>query len=68
MTHHALPPGADDVTDAAAQLRDLGDWIVSMSGVLDRMHPRQRRELLRAAAGLRRDLAVIRLDVPGVTR
>lgn len=55
----------DQVPGMAEGLRDLGEWLVTLAGVLDRMPQIQRRELLRSTRGLRRDLHSIRLSVPG---
>jgi hypothetical protein len=50
------------------RLRELGSWLESLAGVLDRMPQVQRRALLGAADAMRGDLSAIRLACPEVTR
>ena len=59
---------ADQSPDMADGLRDLGEWLGTLAGVIDLMPQVQRRALLNATRHLRADLHAIRLGVPGGTR
>lgn len=60
--HTVNPDATPDLSDG---LRDLGEWLITLSAVTDRMPKIQYVELLKATRGLRRDLHAIRLSVPG---
>lgn len=58
------PGPVDYVPDLSVSIRDLGEWLISLSQVLDAMGQTQRRELQRACRGLRRDLHALNIPVP----
>lgn len=63
QTTDTPPEQGTKVPDRADDLRELGEWLNRLAPAIGRMPQQQRRALLNATDGLRRDLAAINLAV-----
>jgi len=54
----------DQVPNFADGLRDIGAWLTTLAGVIEKMPQPQRLELLRSTRALRSDLHAINIPVP----
>lgn len=54
----------DQVPNLADGLKDIGSWLTTLAGAIDRMPQVQRRELIRATRALRSDLHALNIPVP----